>query len=52
MGFDQTTKQLLKKALKNLQSRFIRSYMDKEEVDDLRKKVTRPIWSKKYKRNF
>ena len=50
----------LNKALKNLQSRFFRGsicaqrgfYMTKEDTDNLRKKVTRPIRSKKYKKSF
>ena len=55
-----STKQLLKEAIKNIQSRFFRGnisaqrgfFITKEEADDLRKKVTRPIRSKKYKKSF
>lgn len=54
------TEQLIKKALKNIQSRFFRSnvaaqsgfYITKEDADNLRKKVIRPIRSKKFKRIF
>ena len=45
--------QLIRKALKNVQSRFFRGvFITKEDADDLRKKVTRPIRSKKYKKSF
>ncbi len=55
-----STEQLIRKALKNVQSRFFRGnisaqrgfFITKEEADDLRKKVTRPIRSKKYKKSF
>ncbi len=49
------TEQRIKKALKALQLSFFYRVMDfttKEEADDLRKKVTRPIRSKKFKRFY
>lgn len=48
-----STEQLIKKALKNIQSRFFSGsvtaqrgfFITKEDADDVRKKVTRPIKS-------
>ena len=52
--------EILKKVLKNVQASFFHGninarqgrFITKEEADDLRKKVTRPIRSKKYKKSF
>lgn len=50
------TKELIRKALKNIQSRFFTNnlnaqrgfFITQEDADDLRKKVTKPIKSKIY----
>lgn len=43
----------LARVIKNVQSRFVKGFfIIKEEADDLRKKVTRPIYSKKFKRFY
>lgn len=55
-----STEQLIRKALKNVQTRFFRGsvcaqrgfLITKEDADDLRKKVIRPFYSKKYKKYY